>query len=249
MREVAFGYDREPVIEQASFAIAPKAMVAVVGPNGSGKTTLLRLLLGTVEPQRGRVRVFGHPPRAVRRRIGYVPQQHQFDPRFPVTVREVVMMGRVERHWGPLCRHDCAAAEQALAQVDLADRADHAFADLSGGQRQRVLIARALASQPELLLLDEPTANVDWVVEQKLYELLEKLHALLTVVLVSHDLGVVTRYVDTVVCVNRRVWVHPTEEFGGEVIREVYGGARKLVRHDHNHHDHPHDRPEGHYRP
>ena len=187
-----------------SFDIYPLDLVSLIGPNGGGKTTLFRLLLGLLKPNRGTIRVFGEPPERVRTRMGYVPQHTSFDPRFPISVRDMVAMGRLTgRSTGPYRADDREAAGQALDEVGLAELADRSFADLSGGQRQRILIARALASGPELLLLDEPTANVDRAAEARLYELLGELNRRLTILMASHDVGFVTKFVKQCLCVNR----------------------------------------------
>lgn len=231
---VDFDYDGQPALTDVNLQIHRHEFVTVVGPNGGGKTSLLRLMLGMIRPTRGSVRVFGRPPERARGRMGYVPQYTRFDPLFPVTVTDVVQMGRLGRYWtGPYRKEDREAVRSALAQVGLGTLGGRAFAGLSGGQRQRVLIARALAIEPELLLLDEPTANVDRLATDKLYELLVELNRRLTIVLVSHDLGVVSRFASNVVCVNRTVYTHPIGELTGEMIRELYGGETALVRHDH----------------
>jgi zinc transport system ATP-binding protein len=214
--------------------IHPGEFVSVIGPNGGGKTCLLLLVLGMLRPNRGTVQVFGRAPERERSRMGYVPQFTRFDPLFPVTVYDVVQMGRLGRFWtGPYRKEDREAALDALEQVGLGELRRRSFAELSGGQRQRILIARALATEPEVLLLDEPTANVDRLATDKLYELLVDLNQRLTVVLVSHDLGIVSRFVSSVVCVNRTVFTHPVSELTGEMIRDLYGGEIALVRHDH----------------
>lgn len=237
VRDLAFAYPGEPsVLEAVAFTIVEGDFVSLVGPNGGGKTTLLRLLLGLLSPSRGEVRLFGLPPEQARRQIGYLPQHPQLDPHFPVSVRDVVLMGRLGpgRPRGLFGRDDKDAARRSLAEVGLEEMERRPFAALSSGQKQRVLIARALACSPRLLLLDEPTANLDLHVEGELYALLRELNRRLTVVLVSHDLGFVSRYVRTVVCVKRRVAVHPTSEITGDIIRDMYGGDVRVVRHDHD---------------
>ncbi len=231
---VSFNYQGPAILKDVSFTINRREMVAIVGPNGGGKTTLLKLILGLLQPTSGRVRVFGQPPAQSWARIGYMPQHAHLDPQFPITVIDTVLMGRLGRGrgFGPFKREDRQLARAQLAEVGLADATQRPLAALSGGQRQRVLIARALVTEPDLLLLDEPTANLDMRVETQFYDLLQKLNQRLTVVLVSHDLGFVSPLVSQVVCVNRRVAVHPTSEVTGEVISEIYGADMRLVRHD-----------------
>lgn len=166
--------------------------------------------------------------------MGYMPQHGHHDPQFPVTVMDVVLMGRLGNRWGGrYARTDKEAARVALAEVGLGEVSTRLFQSLSGGQRQRVLIARALACEPDLLLLDEPMANVDVLVENRLVQILQELNRRMTILMVSHDLGFVADIVKSVVCVNRCVVVHPTSEITGEVIRDLYGGDIRLVRHDH----------------
>jgi len=230
--DVAFSYGDRPVLEDVNLSIADRAAVSIVGPNGGGKTTLVRLILGLLRPQRGAIRVFGQPPARARSRVGYMPQHVQHDPQFPVTVMDIVLMGRLAGLTGWRSRLDHRAALDALEQVDMAEFHRRSFAALSGGQRQRVLIARAICSRPDLLLLDEPTSNVDSLAETRLLDLLRELNRRMTIVMVSHDLGFVSKLVETVVCVNRRVVVHPTSEITGEMIHDIYGGDVRMVRHD-----------------
>jgi len=231
---VSFSYGADLVLQDAGFKILEGDFVSVVGPNGGGKTTLLKLILGLLKPFSGSIRVFGSPPDKVRRRVGYIPQRALLDDHFPVTVWDVVLMGRL-RPFGAYRKADREAAAKSMAEVGLEGLGDRAFSELSGGQRQRVLIARALCSEPDLLLLDEPTANLDLKMEKDLYDLLRELNRRLTVFLVSHDLSFVSKTVETVVCVNRTVAVHPTSEMvgeAGEAIHGMLGEPRRLVRHD-----------------
>ncbi len=234
-RDLDFRYDRHPVLQNVNLAIPTGDFVCVVGPNGSGKTTLLKLALGLLSPSAGSVLVFGTTPARASRRIGYVPQHPRLDPLFPVTALDVALMGRLGTTptLGPWRGKDRQAALDALAEVGLADQAQRHFADLSGGQKQRVLIARALAGEPDLLLLDEPTAGLDAHVEEGFYRLLQELNKRLTIIMVSHDLGFVSGYVKSVVCVGREVLVHPTSAINGQIIADLYGSDMRLVRHDH----------------
>jgi zinc transport system ATP-binding protein len=235
LEDVTFTYDGSNVLEDVNLVVGPREFVCLVGPNGGGKTTLLKLILGLLAPTRGRVSVFGDRPDLARRRIGYMPQHVIVDPRFPVTVADVVLMGRLGRAgiFGPYRGAQRRVAWQALDEVGLADLRQRPFGSLSGGQRQRALIARALATEPELLVLDEPTASLDAHAEHDLYELLRRLNRRLTLVMVSHDLGFVAEFVQSVVCVKRKVVAHPTSAITGEIIQEIYGGDVRMVRHDH----------------
>ena len=239
LENVSFAHNGLPVLEDVNLTVGTRELICVVGPNGGGKTTLLKLLLGIFHPQTGKVRIFGVPPEEARHRVGYVPQHPQYDSLFPVTVLDVVLMGRLGRGgvsglFGWYGRSDREAALRSLREVDMEEFAQRSFAALSGGQQQRVLIARALSSQPELLLLDEPTANVDPRMEEKLFTILQELNKRMTILLVSHDFGFVPEIVKSVICVNRRVLIHPTSDITGEVIKDIYGGDFRMVRHDHH---------------
>jgi len=234
IRNVSFSYGQTPALLDVDLQLDIGDLACIVGPNGGGKTTLVKLILGLLRPDAGRIYVFGGAPDAMRTRIGYVPQYFQFDPSFPIKVMDVVLMGRLHRHaiWGRYDKADREAAAAALTEVNLLTHADRTFASLSGGQRQRVLVARALAAQPELLILDEPMANIDPAGQSDLQELLQQLHTRLTIAMVTHDMGFVFRLVNRVVCVNRRVWLHPTSELTGESIVELYGSGVHMIRHD-----------------
>jgi zinc transport system ATP-binding protein len=234
---VNFAFDAVPVLEDVSFTIAEKEFAAIIGPNGGGKTTMLKLILGLLEPRTGFVTVFGREPVVSRRRIGFMPQHPGLDPQFPVTVMDVVLLARLGsgHRFGRYSNADRDAAASALEAVGLVSLGDRSFSSLSSGQRQRALIARALASDPEIVLLDEPTANLDPSVQDELYELLHRLNEKLTVLVVSHDVGFVSKYVEKVVCVNRRVALHPVAEIKGELVSSLYGDMEMRMV-DHGHH-------------
>jgi len=236
VEDLSFRFDGgPPVLEDVNLEIAAGDFASVIGPNGGGKTTLVKIIVGLFSPTTGRVRVFGLPPVKARPRIGYMPQHAMMDPRFPVRALDVVLMGRLgtRRRFGDYSREDREAASGALSQVGLENLGQRPFSDLSGGQRQRVLLARALVTNPELLLLDEPAAGLDQKVEQDFFELLQELNRQLTIVLVTHDLGFVAGFVRTVICVHRHVDIHPTSALDGRAISEIYGGDVRMVRHDH----------------
>ncbi len=233
-KDLWFSYDSNPALEDVNITIPPGDFVSIVGPNGGGKTTLLKLILGLLKPSRGRAQVFGETPEQARRRIGYMPQHSQLDPDFPATVMDVALMGRLGhgRFFGPYSKRDKEIVAKVLEQVGLRDFRKKSFAAISGGQRQRLFIARALACEPDILLLDEPTANLDVVMEGDLYELLQTLNERLTIVMVSHDLGFVSRIVKSVICVKRKVLSHPTSEITGAIINEIYGSPMRMIRHN-----------------
>jgi len=231
---VSFAYNGTPVLTDVNLTVEAGDFACVVGPNGGGKTTLIKLMMGLLEPNRGSVLLLGRPPAHSRVRAGYVPQQCDCDPAFPIKVRDVVLMGRLRAAFRPrYSKDDKAAADEALRDVELYPLRNRLFGELSGGERQRVLIARALAARPEILILDEPTAHVDIAVQKDLHALLRDLNRRITIVLITHDLGFVSSYVNQVICVNRSVVKHPTSRITGEIIAEMYGTDVRMVRHDH----------------
>lgn len=240
LNDVSFRYstarDGKPTLDRVSLRITADDFLGIVGPNGGGKTTLLKLILGLLKPQTGTVRVFGQSPRRVRNRIGYVPQQARIDATAPATVRDVVLMGRLSRsRWG--CRYgkmDHDAVMHALERTGVADLAEQPIGALSGGQRQRVLLARALAADAGILLLDEPTANVDAHMESTLNELLVELHQSLPIVLVSHDVAFVSASLNKVACLHRTLSVHGADEITSTIIADMYHGPVRHVEHAHD---------------
>ena len=238
VRDVCFSYGENEALHNVSFEIPRRALAAVVGPNGGGKTTLLRLLLGELRPRFGTVRVLGEAPERARRRVGFVPQGVEFDPDFPITVLESVMLGRdAGRALGGFRRADRDAALAALARVGLEGLGGRPFAALSGGQRQRVAIAQALVAEPELLLLDEPTANVDHRTEEELVALFGRLAEERAVVLVSHNLGVVAAHATHLLCVNRGADLHALGGADPEArLEPLAGGGLAVVRNLHADH-------------
>lgn len=226
-----------PVLEDIDLQVRRGSFLALLGPNGSGKTTLLRVILGLITPQQGTVRVLGNRPRDARGRVGYVPQRAAFDLDFPIHSDEVVCMGRLPRkRW--LRQYDAAdreAARHALDTMEAAHLADRPIGTLSGGELQRVLIARALAMEPELLLLDEPTASLDERIGRGIWEILEELSQQMTIVLVSHDIGAISHYVREVACLNRRLHMHPDGELSDEILEATYGCPVDLLAHGHPH--------------
>lgn len=248
LRSVQFAYGRRPVLHDVDLSVPTGSFTAVIGPNGGGKSTLLKLALGQLSPDRGEVKLLGDPPARARHRVGYLPQVNQLDPHFPITAEQVVGHGRLGRgfRWGPLGRHDREIVARALHEVGCADLANRPFSKLSGGQRQRVLIARALATEPEMLALDEPAAGLDLQNQDDLYDLLSRLAERLTVLVVSHHVSLVSRHVQQVVCIHDgHLHLPSTAEIGPE-LRDFFpdGDSMVLVRHEH--HDCPDGREHGH---
>jgi zinc transport system ATP-binding protein len=232
LRNITFSYDQEPIIEEVSAQVNQAEFISIVGPNGGGKTTLLKLILGLLKPQHGVIQLDGKPINTQRHRIGYVPQTTNHDQRFPITVFDAVKTGLLSQN--PFARHSQGnrLVTQALETVDMQHMAYRPFSSLSGGQRQRVLIARALAGNPEYLILDEPTSNVDIVINEQLHELLKRLSGEKTILLVTHDYALVSSLSDRVFCVNRHLHEHPVESVQDPDKRHLYGNRVAHVRHD-----------------
>ncbi len=227
------GYGDIPVLEDITLSVFRHDFLGIIGPNGGGKSTLLKAILGIVRPDSGEILIFGKPPARVRSRIGYVSQRPSFERDFPASVRDVVLMGRYT-HRGMVRRYgaeDRVAAEKALEQVGMLDCRDKQIGYLSGGQQQRIFLARALVSEPELLLLDEPTASIDPALQTEFYELLNELKKTLTIIMVSHDIGAVSVYVDKIACLNSRLYYHGSNEVTPEILEATYKCPIQLITH------------------
>lgn len=222
------GYFGRDVLDEVSFEVARGEFVGIVGPNGSGKSTMLKVLAGLLPVQCGSVSIFGLPPRAAQRMIGYVPQSEAVNWSFPVTVLDTVLMGTYSR-LGLGRRPGRAEREatlRAIAQVGMSEYADVQIAQLSGGQQQRVFIARALVNEPKLLLLDEPIAGVDATTQHAIFTLLEDLQRHGTTILVTtHDLSCVAEWFDKVLCLNHRVIAFgpPEQVLNRETLSATFG--------------------------
>lgn len=230
---VSFYYNGHPVLLDVSMTIEEKDFLAIVGPNGSGKTTLLKIILGILRPRKGTVRIFGKNPAESAGTIGYVPQDTGMNKGFPISVADVVLMGRVglagrDRSYTSA---DRAVARQALERVGMWEYRDRTIGKLSGGQRQRVYIARALAAEPKVLLMDEPTASVDTQFQTDLYEFLKELNEAMTIVVVSHDMSVLSSYIKSVACLNQTLYYHDQSELTGEMIHAAYHCPVDLIAH------------------
>jgi zinc transport system ATP-binding protein len=235
-KDVNFAYESgELVLKKINVKVDKGDFACVVGPNGGGKTTFLKLILGLLKPVSGEIKIFGKSPEKSRSNIGYVPQYARFDPGFPASVLDIVLMGclKPEFLFGRYSKEQRNSALSALEEVGIAELANKSFCELSGGQRQRALIARALVSKPKLLLLDEPTANIDIHGTEYFYDLFETINNKYTILMVSHDIGFVSTRVKSVICVRNTLQIHPTTELTGDILKELYGLDVHIIRHDH----------------
>ena len=251
--DVWVAFNGKWILKSIFFNCYPGEIIGVVGPNGGGKTTLLNVILGLVQPKKGTVRLFGQKPgKRSRLEVGYLPQISLAERSFPVTVLDVVLMGLYNRigffHFPD--RSNKKTAMELLERVNMADHAKSPFAILSGGQQQRVNIARALASNPKLLVLDEPSTGIDSVAQEDFYELLATFRNEkgISVIMVSHDIGVITSHADRVACLNVQIHYHdePDSCFSADLTRKIFGKDLKIIVHDskcatcdlrHNEHD------------
>lgn len=233
MKGVWFSYDRTTVLKDVTLTLKQGDFLGIIGPNGGGKTTILKLLLGVLKPDRGTIRILGEAPHDANHRIGYVPQNTDLNITFPISVMEVAMMGRLSRSriGRPYSRNDRSKVEDALRKAGMWEQRDTPVGRLSGGQRQRVFIARALATDPEVLFLDEPTASVDPEFEVDLFDFLRELNSTVTIVTVTHDVGVISRNVKSVACVNRTLIFHEEGQITAEMIDMAYKCPVDLIAH------------------
>lgn len=245
------GYGKDPILENIQLDIYPQDFVGLIGPNGGGKTTLIKVILGLLAPARGTVEIMGLPVEQGRRFVGYVPQFVEFDRAFPISVYEVVRMGLLNKRrlFNSFKPEDHHRIMEALERVNLAGLAQQPIGELSGGQRQRAYIARALVSQPAILLLDEPTASVDSHTSTTVFELLRELNQRVTILLISHDISAISSYVKTIGCLNHRLAYHAQKQITADMLQATYQCPVDLIAHglphrvlsSHNHEEHIHD--------
>ena len=237
IKAVTCGYEKQQVLTDVSLTIMPGDFVGLLGPSGSGKTTLLRTVLGAVDLYEGEVLVNGVATTKKRPRIGYVPQLETIDWNFPVTVQEVVMMGRTMENklfpWYRKEEKDLAA--EMMGRLGILDLADRHIRELSGGQQQRVFLARALISSPQLLLLDEPTSGVDIKTRDDVMHLLHDLnHDGVTIIITTHEINAVAVHLPWIVCLAGRILAEgpPSEVITTEVLRLTYGAEMPVIHYE-----------------
>jgi len=248
IRNLWVNYETTVALKGIDLTVRKGDIFGIIGPNGGGKSTLLKAILGLVPSTQGSIHILGEPPERGRRHIGYVPQFAQFDREFPISVLDVVVMGCLSRKsrvsW--YTKEDRVAAQDALKFVGMLKLADQHISSLSEGQKQRVFIARALASKPEILLLDEPTASVDQNIKESIYNLLSRIQKSMTVVLVTHDIGVVSSLVNRVACLNQTLFTHYDNKLTVQMLEDAYRCPVDLIAHGvphrvfepHNHKSH-----------
>lgn len=219
IKQLYAGYDGGSVLEGIDLTLEENDFLAVVGPNGGGKTTLFKCILGLLPPTSGTVSIFGEEPSQGTKSIGYVPQRGEFDTAYPIRVRDVVLMGlRLRKGIKPIySRKYVEMAEEAMEISGVSEFSDRKISDLSGGQLQRVFLARALAPKPSILLLDEPTASLDPSMKDCVYDVLRDINHSVSIMMITHDIGSLSRDVKRVACLNRRIIVNDKPEITREM--------------------------------
>ncbi len=232
--DVSYKYADEIVLDRITLTIKEGDFVGIIGPNGGGKTTLLRIALGVLKPQMGTVKLLGDVPQKTRIRAGYIPQETSSNKWFPISVLDVVLMGLLSRR--PLfhryTKSDRKKASAILDELKLSHLVNKSIGDLSGGQRQKVLLARALVSEPKILFLDEPTASIDTLGQDEIYEFLLRINKTgTTVVLVTHNVGAVSTYIRSVACINKSLFYHPDGILDEKSITATFGCPVDIIAH------------------
>lgn len=227
------GYDGKIAVQNASFTVYEHDFLGVIGPNGGGKTTLMRLLLGLKKPSEGSITYYRNGQIVKDLSIGYLPQYNGIDKAFPISVQEVILSGLSKQKpvLRPFTQKQHQQVQETIGQMGLSGLEKRAIGELSGGQLQRVLLARAMVSQPEVLVLDEPNTYIDQQFQQQMYQLLDQFNAQCSIIMVSHDVGSILQNVKNVVCVNKSVHYHPKEELSEDILNEHLGCSVELLAH------------------
>ncbi len=231
-------FNEVPILKDIELKVNEKQFLAIIGPNGGGKTTLLKVILGLIEPDSGQVKIKGLDIKEGRKLIGYVPQISDFDKHFPINVKDVILMGRISDKQGffhSYSQKDINLVEDIMKDLDIFDFKDKQIGRLSGGQLQRVLIGRALVAEPEILLLDEPTASLDAESRSNIYNILRDINDEITIIVVTHDLSAISSYFDSVACLNKNLHYHGDKNISQEDVDQVYGCPIELIAHGVSH--------------
>lgn len=227
IKDLSFSYDKQRALSHVSLTVMARDYIGIIGPNGGGKTTLVKLILGLLKPQQGRITHF-----LDRSEIGYLPQGSMVDESFPITVREVIASGLKHgllpgKRTG---KDEKRKVDELLERVGLYDLHHRPVGELSGGEMQRAMLARAIVSSPRLLVLDEPETHVDNKFEMELYSLLKDLNKHMAILLVSHDIGMISTYIKSIACVNTNLHYHPSNEISQEQLK-VYNCPIEIISH------------------
>jgi zinc transport system ATP-binding protein len=252
IEELNFAYPQSSqnnVLENITLQMQEGDFAALIGPNGGGKTTLIKIILGLLKPSSGKVSLFGQSTSASKKYLSYVPQYANFNKDFPISVRDTVIQGCLNNRslkktgismssFGWYTKSDYQRAEQAMKETYTWEYRDKSISTLSGGQLQRVMVARALAGDPKLLLLDEPTANIDERSEKDIFDLFKDLNKRMSIIVISHDIGFVSSYVNQVFCLNKTLVCHQADVVDSESIHNLYGDHISSVHHHSQHCSH-----------
>ncbi len=233
LKNLDAGYDNKPVLKNINFTVHDNDFIGIIGPNGGGKTTLVKTILGVIKPGKGSINYyFPGKTRDFRKHIGYLPQQNVIDKKFPISAREVILSGLTARKplFFSFSSEDKKRADELIEKSGLTSIARNPVGELSGGQLQRVFLARAVISNPVLLILDEPSTYVDNRSEFEFYETLKEFNKKIAILLVSHDIGTISSYIKTIACVNFNLHYHPSNEISSEEL-QVYNCPVDIIAH------------------
>lgn len=228
LKNIQAGYNGDIIVKNASFEIRQNDFIGIIGPNGGGKTTLVKVILGLLKPRSGEIKFHFNPNEL----IGYLPQVHIIDRKFPISVRDVVLSGNMNRNRmiSRFSKDEKAKADYQMEKMGIAGLKRKPIGELSGGQMQRVFLCRAILSSPKLLILDEPNNNVDNKFESDLYETLRSLNESMAIMIVSHDVGIISTYIKSIICVNRDVHYHDSNIIDENQLR-AYNCPIQLITH------------------
>lgn len=229
LKNLTVKFGNQTILNTINLDLAEKEFLGIIGPNGGGKTTFLKTIMGFITPSAGSVSIFGKNPKDSGGTIGYVPQYSTFESHFPVNVTDVIKMGTYTSKVSKVIID--SLIDDILKKTRLSHLAKRQVSELSGGEKQRVLISRALAVQPKILILDEPTASIDYESNINFFEILKELNKDITILLVSHDIGVISRHVKKIACLNRELHYHDSKEISQETLEAVYKCPVDLIAH------------------
>ncbi|MFW5786821.1 MAG: metal ABC transporter ATP-binding protein [Halanaerobiales bacterium] len=233
--DVSVYYNNQIALKNINFSVNRNQFLGIIGPNGGGKTTLLKVIAGLLEPDKGQILFYSKKGvKSENISIGYVPQASNFDQKFPINVFDVVLMGGINKKFKPFYTYNNIKKDKAkdlMKKVGIYNLKDKQIGQLSGGQLQKVLITRALMTEPELLLLDEPTASLDSSSTSNIYEMLVELNENITIIVVTHNLTAVSSYFDSLACLNQELFYHDDKELDSDTVKKVYGCPVELLAH------------------